>query len=67
MNEIKTAMYLHMVTPCTQCRIIQTSRNRIVEGIQGWGIMDSLDRDSFDFFIGVDAKVNPRNGGSHRA
>lgn len=28
--------------------------------------MDSLYRDRFDVFIGIDAKVNPRDGGGHR-
>ena len=57
---------LHMITPSTQICIIKTTRYRIVKGIQRRSIMDSLYRDSFDLFIGIDPKVNPRNGGGHR-
>ena len=28
--------------------------------------MDSLDRNYLDVFVGIDAKVNPRNGRGHR-
>ena len=55
-----------MITPCTQSWIIKTPRNRVVEGIQRRSIMDSPYRGRFDVFIGIDAKVNPRDGGGHR-
>lgn len=57
---------LHMIAPSTQICIIKTTRYRIVKGIQCRSIMDSLYRDSFDLFIGIDPKVNPRNRGGHR-
>lgn len=57
---------LHMIAPSTQICIIKTTRYRIVKGIQRRSIMDSLYRDSFDICIGIDPKVNPRNGGGHR-
>ena len=63
--ESKERGTLHMVTPCTHSRIIETTGNGVVEGIQRRRIMDSLYRDSFDVFIIVDTKVNPRDGGGH--
>lgn len=57
---------LHMVSPSTQSRIVKSTGNRIVERIQGGSIMDSFHRDGFDFFVGVETKVNSRDGRWHR-
>lgn len=59
-------VHLHMVTPCAQSRIIKTTRNRVVEGIQCRSIMNSLDRDRFDVVVRIDAKVDSPNRGGHR-
>lgn len=64
--SLKCHSDLHMVTPCAQGWVIQTTRHRVVERIQRRGIMDSFDRDRFDFLIGIDAKVDPRDGRGHR-
>lgn len=66
-RNVERILNLHMITPGTQSWVIETTGNRVVEGIQRRGVLDSLYRESFDVFIGVDAKVNPRNGGGHRS
>ena len=63
--ESKEEEFLHMVTPSTHSRVIETTGNGVVERIQRRRIMDSLYRDGLDVLIIVDTKLNPRNGGGH--